>query len=143
MSAARSLHPLAGDLRHIEAALGLPRYAVGAVERRSGGDYALLLHRPALTRWQRDHPRDWRLLPIAARRVLRIPRGAVHARTRRWRSRNRRLFRWAFTHAPLSPAAEPERLERTDRVLDELRAAIVRESHRGTMRQGYRELTHQ
>lgn len=132
------------DLRLIESAFGLPERSVRAVERRVNGDYVLVLDVRRIDWAACRRPDRWaQLRPLSGRRVLRIPRHVIQHRHgqrggRKWRGRNQRLWWWALWALPQCNAADPLRLERGDRLLDEVKAAIGREAHRS----GARVLVH-
>jgi hypothetical protein len=137
---------MSADLALIEVTLGLPARSVLGVERRANGDYAIVLNAKRVAHAIRVHQATYaQLRDVVGKRVLRIPRRAIHRQRRRggrkWRGRNRRLWEWALAHTGYAcPAAHPARMDRDDRMLDDLREAVVRASHRGTAIQAQREL---
>ena len=141
------------DHRVIEQLFGLPPWTVRTVERRGNGDYAIVL----------DAGRIWRLVALGqitcahvrwlrGRRVIRLSRKRIHGHQPRSpdaRPRDRRARRRANQRRfAISIMCENPRAPLVDRALhdgdlgavDELRAAIVRASHRGTAIQAQREV---
>jgi hypothetical protein len=115
------------DLHPVEAALGLPVGVVPTVERRSNGDYAVIIDSRRLA-WLvvRREVRYGDVRWAVGRRVVRISRAKVHGR----RSRHAFVTWWLLTFGVLLAPED----------VDQLRAAIIRASHRGTALQAQREV---